>query len=451
MVGRTVGHFSYYESVAAALLDRGARVDLILDKDRSRKWAPGDRSLQAFMAGRKGFARGWLTRRSDRWREPLFGLRELRTYRSYLVREQTTAFYVARWRGYLGPRAKALSGHGWFRAMLRTALADAALRLTEIAAPADRAITEFLKKKQPDLVFASPLNMRFAEETDYVKAAVALGIPTAALVQTWDSLTTKGLFQVLPDRLFVWNAEQAADAEAIHRFPRDCIEIAGAPFFDKWFAEPGDLPDRAAFCRMAGLDPARPILLYLGSSRNIAGDETWLVEELLQRLAAAAPAVQVLVRPHPANAAIYAPLADRGVAVWPRGGALPETADDFAGMRASFSHAAAAVGINTSGMIDAVLADVPTFTVKLPQYAATQAEAAHFRYLERASAMYLAEDLEDLTGGLTAVLDGRDPKTADRRAFAGRFARPRGLERSAGDVIAEQLIAMATQGRAKRG
>ncbi len=440
-VGRTIGHFSYYESVLRALLARGAEVELVFDRGQSRKWKPGDRAVSEFVAEHPALKVGWSVRRSDPLRQRLFQRRELRSYRSYLVRKDAPDFYVARWRSYLGPTWRTLADKPLFRALLTSPPAGAALRMAEAGAPADPGIVEFIRARAPDVVVASPLNMRFSEETDYIKAARRLGLPTAALTQTWDSLTTKGLIQILPDRLFVWNAFQRASAIGIHHVPPGRICVAGAPFLDKWFSPPTGLPSREAFCAEHGFDPDRPILLYLGSSENIAKDETWLVERLhtgLQPIGA-----QLLVRPHPANTAIYDRLDLPGLTVWPRGGALPETRQAFSDLRATFNHAAAAVGVNTSGMIDSVLADLPTYSIRIARYGETQAATTHFRDLEAADAMTVLPDEASFLAAFERLLMGEDQAAAGRRAFALAFARPRGLEREAGDVIAEEVLQMA--------
>ncbi len=298
---------------------------------------------------------------------------------------------------------------------------------------------------------ATPLNMRFSEETDYVKAAQRLGIPTLTPVLTWDSLSTKGLIQIVPDRVLVWNEHQYKDALQIHGVPEERLDIAGAPFFDKWFSARSEAQTREAFCQQLGFDPARRILLYLGSSKNIAANEAWFVNKLLRWIRDSRDPLlrgcQVLVRPHPANASIYAELSGEGVRVFPEGGALPETRDSFAQMRDSFFHADAALGINTSGMIDAVLADLPTFSVRIERYAATQSDSLHFRYLEKDGALYLEEDLRGFFTTLRQLFQGKDPRAEHRRAFARNFARPQGLERSAGEVVAEHVLDLALAGK----
>jgi hypothetical protein len=447
-VGRSIGHFSYFDSVLAGLIKRNAEVELLLDEHWSRKWLAGlDWSaVEEFTARYPTLRWSWLLRRSDRWRDFIFGLRELRSYRSYLVRAETTPYYIKRWRDYLAEPWKGRLKDPRFDSILRTPAADAALKLAEALTPPDRGILAFVKSRSPDLVLISPMNLRFSEETEYAKAAKRLGIPTAVLTISWDNLSTKGLFHIRPDKLFVWNTYQAADAVEIQQIPRERISITGSPFFDKWFDRSGGLLGREDFCRNAGLDAARPILLYLGSSKNIAKDESWFVQTLHDRLKQSDDPVlrsyQILVRPHPANAEVFGKIQEPDVHTWPKAGELPDTREGFAAMQNSFHHAKAVLGINTSGMIDAVLADRPTYSVKLSRYDQTQSNSKHFKYLEDADALYLLSDLAELWPALAALERGEDPKQPQRLAFAQLFARPHGIDRPAGEVVADEALAM---------
>ncbi|HEY5412045.1 MAG TPA: hypothetical protein VIJ94_15090, partial [Caulobacteraceae bacterium] len=386
-IARSIAHISYYDSVLAALLARGAEVEIAFDYGWSKKWRGGDMTaVEEFQEAHPALTVSWSVRRTGSRRARIFGLRELRSYRSYLTRPDTTPYYVDRWRQHLDDRWRARSEKPLYRALLGSPLTGAAMRIAEATTTPDPGVVEFIRARAPDVLVVSPLNLRFSEETDYVKAARKLGIPTALPVQTWDNLSTKGLIQVAPDRLFVWNQHHLRDAIEIHRIDSDRIEIAGAPFFDKWFDAEAPVAGREAFCRQLDLDPERRILLYLGSSRKIADNEVWFVEKLRRFLGASQNpelrGCQLLIRPHPANARIYEGLSGEGVCVFPKGGELPETRDGFGQMRASFLHAEAAIGINTSGMIDAVLAGLPTFSMRIARYAHTQSEAKHFRYLE---------------------------------------------------------------------
>jgi len=445
IVSRSAAHLSYFESIITGLEARGADVELLFDEEWSKSWSTGRKSrLDELRQERPDLKIGWSVRRADRWREGLFALRELRSYRSYLTRVETTKFYVDRWRSYLIPAVAKRIEKPFWKALLKTGAADFAMRAAERLAPCDPLVRDLLERRNPDFLIVTPANMRFSEETDYLKAARNLGIPTALPVLSWDNLSTKGLIQIAPDMVFVWNAAQHDDAVQLHKIPPKRLTIAGAPFFDKWFDGSPDAADRDSFCERIGLDAERKILLYLGSSANIARDESWFVEAVAKRLAASADphlaGTQIVVRPHPANAKIYARLEEKGIRVWPQDGALPETREQFAEMRETFRHADAALGVNTSGMVDAVLADRPVFTVRIPRYADTQTNSRHFRQMTAARALYLTEDISGFCEGLSAIFAGKDPLAARRRAFAEAFARPCGRARPAGDVIAEAII-----------
>ena len=452
-VGRSTSHFSYYESIVTALHARGATVDLVLDKAWSKSNLGGaNGAISEYKALNSWFSFRWSVRRSDKWRNRLFELRELRSYRSYLVRRETTPFYIHRWQKYLTPRLQALVERRWFDGLLRTPMAGWFLEAFEARTPADPGIVDFIKQAAPDVMLLSPMNMRYGEDVDYAKAAKAMGLPFAISTLSWDNLSTKGVFAIKPDRLFVWNQYQRADGLEIQKVPAERVVTAGSPFFDKWFDKTGGLQSREDFCARVGLDPARKILLYLGSSKNIAKDEAWVVAKILKQLRASSDPVvsgcQILVRPHPANADVYANTKAKGLVVYPKDGALPETLEQFADMRNSFHHADVAVNINTSGMIDAVLADLPTFAVRIGKYDYTQSDSKHFKYLEGGDAIYIRGEKE-IGDGIGEALNGHDPKAEHRRAFAQMFARPQGLDRSAGDVIAEAVLTMAAAYRAR--
>lgn len=444
-IGRSTAHLSYFESILTALENRGAEVELLFDKRWSSK-LPGTLGarLDEFRLEHPNLKTGWLSRRKDKWREFLFALRELRSYRSYITRRETTKFYIERWRNYLTPKLSKLIKNPLWVVFLKSGVAGFLLRAAEYLTPSDHGISAYLKQQNPDILIATPTNMRFSEETDYLKAAKHLGIPTAIPVLSWDNLSTKGLIQQKPDMIFVWNKAQYLDAMEIHKISPKKITISGAPFFDKWFDKSEEVKHREAFCQRVGLDPKRKILLYLGSSANIARDESWFIEEVIQCLKKSTDpqlsGAQILIRPHPANAKIYCRLSKRGFCVWPRDGALPETRKDFDEMRETFFHADAALSINTSGMVDAVLSDLPVATVRIKRYVETQSKSRHFRQLTDVGALYMAADLPEFEKILASLFAGNDPLSTNRHLFANAFARPCGVHRSAGDVIAETIL-----------
>ena len=87
------------------------------------------------------------------------------------------------------------------------------------------------------------------------------------------------------------------------------------------------------------------MLLYLGSSANIARDESWLVIALLQAIRRAEDPglsrLQLVFKPHPANLRALPGLDAAGIPVYQRERGRPDTADALAEFRDVLHHAVA--------------------------------------------------------------------------------------------------------------
>ena len=88
------------------------------------------------------------------------------------------------------PTARRLAASEGGRALFRRLL-----RWCERGVPADPAIVAFIRRARPDLVLVTPLVEPGSPQSEYVRAARALGIPTGLCVYSWDNLTSKGLIQ----------------------------------------------------------------------------------------------------------------------------------------------------------------------------------------------------------------------------------------------------------------
>jgi hypothetical protein len=386
---------------------------------------------------------GWMTQRSDRWRRIVPVARGLRSYGNYLRDAEQSDYYRERWERRLaedlrGPVRSRLQGPLQSRFARRLLVSDAAFRglgALERRIPPAAAVTRELEEWRPDVVVASPANLKDSVEIEYVKAARRLGIPSVVPVLSWDNLTTKGLIHVVPDLTLAWNETQRDEALRFHAIPPERVAVTGSPFFDPWFQATAEHESREDFCRRVGLDPQQPFAVYLGSSKNIASDETWLVSALAREL----QSMQLLVRPHPANAKVYAALDEPNAVVWPKSGRLPDSDSSRQDFRATLEHAVAAVGINTSGMIDAVVADRPCVALMTPEYDATQRDALHFKHLLQARTLELADSPGACVEVLLALAQGADSTRDARRRFVASFVRPRGLETPAGTVAARAI------------
>ena len=139
----------------------------------------------------------------------------------------------------------------------------------------------------------------------------------------------------------MWNRRLAEEAELIHAIPRERITCTGAAKFDAYFELEPSL-SREGFLRRVGLDPDRPYLLYLGSSQQVAGDETRLRAGAGRRPAGRSPNLGPgrAGGPHPLNGKVWEQFAHDGIVVFPRGGQRPDLTrhrDDYFN---TLSHAA---------------------------------------------------------------------------------------------------------------
>lgn len=333
-----------------------------------------------------------------------------------------------------------------------------ALRACERAIPIDPRVLDLVRAVRPELVIVSPLVDAASAQVDWVKAATSLGIPSALAVASWDNLTNKGLMRVPPDRVFVWNDIQRAEAVRYHGVAPEQVATTGAPVFDRWFhARPSR--SREAFCAAAGLSSTRPFVLFTGSSAFIArGDEeVEFVRRWIAALRSSAhpetQALSIVVRPHPYNVDAWAgrDLGEPGdAAIWPRSPFNAASEEGRADFFDSLYYAAAVVGINTSAMIEAAIVGRPVLTVT---DFATQGGTLHFRYLlpEHGGAVLAASTFEEHCTQLAQVV--RDPDAARARAegFVASFVRPHGLHEEAAPRLVKAIEEAAAIRRAAAG
>jgi len=298
-------------------------------------------------------------------------------------------------------------------------------------------IADVFRRINPDVLFLTPLLYFRSHQVDHVRCARQLGIKSVLGVGSWDHLTTKGLIHELPDRILVWNELQKREAVELHRVPAERIAVTGAQAYDHWFAAEPTL-DRGGFCQQVGLDPQRPMLLYLCSSPFIAPHEVGFVRRWISAVRTSADprlsAAGLLVRPHPQNAKQWRDikLADEfdNVAFWPKTGVNPIGGSARAEYFDSIYHAEAVVGVNTSAMIESGIIGRPVYSVKAEEFADTQEGTLHFQHLKNAGGglLHLAADMDEHVAQLAGLLADQGGARERARQFMQAFIRPHGLD-----------------------
>ncbi|HEY7603053.1 MAG TPA: hypothetical protein VH760_02240 [Gaiellaceae bacterium] len=453
------GYLRMYGSTVRLLAERGHRVLLAYDQ-------PEKRRDDVTVAALEAVENVELVRPLPLPRRPgeagIERLRATADYLHYLDPRFADAPYLRRRLDkYLDGRLRMFAGwrygHPLGRPALRLALA------LEHLVPSDRGVERALSALSPDVVVVSPLIGRSPanrRQTDTVKAARRLGIPTGFAVASWDHLTTKGVLKAQADAAFVWNDIQRRDAADIHRVPPQRVAVTGAQLFDHWF-DRRPSATRSEFAAAVGLASDR-YLLYVGSSPNVAPAEREIafvrdwVQALRQSRRPPLREVGVLVRPHPYSVSDWAEvdLSALGGAVAPRTPPhLPMDADDEALYFHSIHFASAVVGINTSAMLESFVQRRPVLTIRSPAFRETQTGTPHFRELRAAAggALANATTVDEHLAQLEEVLD-RPERTAEQiDAFLRAFLRPHGLDRPATPILADAIEALGRSRRASSG
>jgi hypothetical protein len=439
------GSLLHFDRTIAALVERGYRVHVAF-----ARVAPYEHALEVLRPLRSVVVHEHSPVRSDRYTFAAKAARSLIDFAHYLDPDLADARYSrAKWRE-LTPLPRGFSLLKRPDTLPRWAMRPVlgGLKAMERAIPSDAEIERFLAGINPDVVIVSPLVDRSAYQTDYLKSARALGIPTVLCVSSWDNLTSKGLIRIVPNRVMVWNETQRREAVGLHHVDPDRVVTTGAQQFDHWFGR-GPTTAREAFLARFGLPPDRPLVLFAASTRQGAAAALepafvarWL-DELRRSGDEGTRNASVLIRPHPTDLERWdEPGIDlRGAVIWHRDLPLPIGDDARAQYFDALHHCDALVAINSSAMIEAAIVDRPVHTICLPALRPLQHDLLHFHYLLVANGGFLraASSFEEHVSLLARDL--RDPAAGrtDRARFVARFIRPHGLERPANDVLVDEL------------
>jgi hypothetical protein len=394
-------------------------------------------------------------KRIDGWQDTALGLRRARDYVRFLDPRYSRSQKLAARAADYAPDGlgAAIARRPWLRDRWR--LLARVLALAERVMPTEPYFEMVLKAERVDLLLVTPLVDFGSYQTDYVKAAHRLGLPVGFLPFSWDNLTNRGLIRVPPDRVLVWNALQQREAVDMHKVPEDRVVVTGAPRFDEFF-EMKAATTRDEFCATVGFDPGKPFLLYTCSSNFVAPREVDFVRRWIGELRRSGdPLVRdcsVLVRPHPAHqeqweSADFSDLS--AVAIWSH--KIVMQADQ--GLYDSLYHCAAVVGLNTSAMIEAAIVGRSVYTIAAPDFSGGQQGTLHFWYLlaENGGVVTMADGFEAHVRQLSAALHGDDAGAARCRQFVASFVRPRGVERPAAPIMADEVERAGQLRKRRRG
>src|SRR5258706_3441336 len=296
------GTYRNFDSVVRDLAARGHHAHLLADEEES---FGGQALVERLAAEHPTITWGWTPSPADEpWFAVALKLRFALDYVRYLDPQYAEARKLRLRNIERAPRVVRWMTSGIGGALIGHRMVARALKAVERMLPRSRAITKLLEEQQPDVVLLTSLTFSRSLAMDQLKAARALGIPTAACIMSWDHLSSKALVHIAPDRTLVWNDVQKREASEMHRLDADSIDVTGTQCYDQWF-DKRPARSREEFCRTVGLDPSKPFVLYVCSAMSPVPDpvEPVFVKEWIESVRASSdPMLRtagVLVRPHP--------------------------------------------------------------------------------------------------------------------------------------------------------
>jgi len=448
---RSPGYLRVYASTFRALAKRGYNICTIFDpremSEEARTYLHGLKKDWPWFTYESGFRRGGV------WKRILRLTRNMMNYRRFLIVKEQSRFYRDHWLKFISPIiARLIKVFPLTDRLIATKAFGSLLKGITARAPLEPKIVLQLKRLDPLAVVVGFRNQpSAAPDLEYLATAKELSVPTIIPTPSWDMLSSKGLIEVEPDKLLVWNKEHKEQGMLHHGIRAERIKIVGAYQFDDWFDFKTITQERAEFCKAHGLDASKPILLYLGSGPT-TGDGVPVAKELREWLDASddprVREVQLIIRPSPTHGAQYESLMLHDTAVVPRVALAQNDPNSKKLLFDSIYHSFATCTLHTTAIIDAMIHGKPGIVILHERFASVQ-KAQHFQELVTSGAVYQSHNAAELSDVLKELIAGKDLKFKARNEYLSKSLRPQGLEKNVGEIVAEEIVeTISTFGKA---
>jgi Putative glycosyl/glycerophosphate transferases involved in teichoic acid biosynthesis TagF/TagB/EpsJ/RodC len=159
---------------------------------------------------------------------------------------------------------------------------------------------ELLQKIKPTLVVSTyPVNFL---EAKFLFAAKKKKIATLIHLLSWDNITSKGIFPVIPDQFILWGKIMYQELKEYYGTPDKAAHICGVPHFDNHIRVKKS-PDYKTLLSILNLNADLPYLFVAMSSPRFAPHEIDIVEWLAKAINenVFGEDMQLVIRPHPQN------------------------------------------------------------------------------------------------------------------------------------------------------
>jgi hypothetical protein len=295
------------------------------------------------------------------------------------------------------------------------------------------------------------------EQPAVVAVAKNLGIPTLALIPSWDNISTKNRLTFKYDGYLVWSEQTKRELHEFYPHTRNVpVFVIGAPQFDLFFQERFQL-SRAQFCAAQGLKPELPIIVYAISSPNVFSEyhgALYLAERVWR---GELGDVQMIIRPNPIHdfqkaaelAARYAPRV-----------IMQRTSDSRLTLTArsqnehqirewvnTFRHADVVVNLSSTVTVDAAIFDRPVVNLNYDPEPSRRQDAlvkevnhlwTHFKPIAESGGVWLVNSPEEMLAAVKTYLAHPELHRQKRRWIAEYVCQY--LDGKCGDRMAQAIL-----------
>lgn len=329
-------------------------------------------------------------------------------------------------------------------------------------------MAELYDRYKPDLVvFTRP----FGTNMHAMKEAKKRGVWVLCQVESWDNFISKGPLSVIPDQMAVWNESMKAEAEALHGFSGDRVDVVGAPQFDL-YAERDKFLSRQEFFDLHGLDSERKLLTYGGSTEGFIPDELRIIELICAMIETDRFEMpcQLLIRLHPITspglqAEYFRRFSARPNVFIQKPGRSSNLHDgwdptwaDMLMMASTLKCSDVILNVASTLTIDAVALDRPVVCVAFAEGLADILfrniyERSHYRQLIDTGGLHLVRNQDELVGTVINYLKDPSLDAAGRQRLREKLCYRldgRSAQRAAEVALRELGLSIGSKGRIDR-
>lgn len=219
-------------------------------------------------------------------------LRQLAKIQSLKIARKNSSYeFVANtWRKFFGFKVYAIM---WVQSL--PVIYDLYRRYVIRSAGRYKELESVIRDFEPDVII-HPSVLEGVFISDLALITSERNIPFIALMNSWDNPSTKAQAVKTPDWLCVWGEQTKRHAVEFMGMASERVNIMGAAQFEAYRCAPSKTKEE--LCYEMGVDPAKKLILYAGSSKSVNEmKHLMLLEEAVQ--SGDLKSCHIVFRPHP--------------------------------------------------------------------------------------------------------------------------------------------------------